>query len=107
MTSGTPEADQKRVLSGFQYRSACASRSALDANVISSPAVPSQATRTAPSCPARPLVPAALHFSVNQNPARSTIARQAVIVKGKLTQPRLLMSNPIGCYVPGTAAFGS
>src|SRR6202012_1255556 len=38
----------------------------------------------------------------NRNDAYQTITSQAVFVSSKLIQPGLLMTKPIGCYVPGT-----
>src|SRR5436305_10558856 len=84
ITSGTPDCVQNRVLPGFQNRSALVSSSFLDVNPKSSPV-------TATS---------SLIRSTKTLPSR-TITCQVVNVSGKLTQPRLLIANPINCYFPG------
>src|ERR1700683_5133528 len=89
MTSGTPESIQNWVLSGFQNCFDFASMSCLEAKAMSS-----SATVTSSG--------AGNHVarSAKQNMYRTNRLLSSGCVKGRLTQPELLIMDPDACYAP-------
>src|ERR1700685_1670338 len=89
MTSGTPESIQNWVLSGFQNCFDFASMSCLEAKAMSS-----SATVTSSG--------AGNHVarSAKPNMYRTNRLLSSGCVKGRLTQPELLIMDPDACYAP-------